>query len=376
VSRSTRRWLLPDALRYAIVVVDTGSLGIAVLRWVHEPGRVADLTTLGVAAGTAALLALVPRRRQPPRARTVAAVVAASQPPYGQILGRCAMVLRINDANGSPRQFLHIDPFTPTAAWPGEGSRVVVEVAPGRKPKVAVLWQFGVGYPSAPDGSVDASGVLAVPGLADADLLALPRLARVDPVPVREPSHVARWYLVPSEKFRGEWRRHWIRWIKEAAFGLGIALVIVSGYRIEVRDVVIDLGQIRSADLVSQGFWCAWIVWRGLSWLSTRLVLTSKRVMLIKGIVFRRVASVPLTKTTDIVHSKSLLGALLGYGTFRFGSVRMLRPLWRVADLPRPRDLYQQIVSETLEPQPPPEPEQLPAQQYHSLDDLLAAPAG
>jgi hypothetical protein len=98
--------------------------------------------------------------------------------------------------------------------------------------------------------------------------------------------------------------------------------------------------------------------------------------MLIKGIVFRRVASVPLTKTTDIVHSKSLLGALLGYGTFRFGSVRMFRPLWRVADLPRPRDLYQQIVSETLEPQSPPEPEQLPAQMYHSLDDLLAAQAG
>jgi hypothetical protein len=285
-------------------------------------------------------------------------------------------VLRLNDANGSPRQFLHIDPFTPTASWPGEGSRVVIEVAPGRRPKVAVLWQFGVGYPSAPDGSVDAGGVLVVPGLADADLLALPRLARVDPVPTREPSHVARWYLVPTETFRGEWRRHWIRWIKEAAVGLGIALVIASGYRIEVRHVVIDLGQIRSADLVSQGFWCAWIVWRGLSWLSTRLVLTSKRVMLIKGIVFRSVASVPLTKTTDIVHSKSLLGALLGYGTFRFGSVRVLRPLWRVADLPRPRDLYQQIVAETLEPQSPPEPEQLPAQLYNSLDDLLAAPAG
>jgi hypothetical protein len=363
-------------LRSAILVVDTGILGFAVLRWVEDPGGAVDLATLGGVAGTAALLALWPRRRQPPRARTVAAVVAANQPPYGQILGRCAMVLRLNDANGTPRQFLHIDPFTPTATWPGEGSRVVVEVAPGRKPKVAVLWQFGVGFPSESAGSVDSSGVLVVPGLADADLLALPRLARVDPVPTGEPSHVARWYLVPTERFRGEWRRHWIRWIKEAALGLGIALVIVSGYRIEVRDVVIDLGQIRSADLVSQGLWCAWIMWRGMSWMSTRLVLTSKRVMLIKGIGFRRVASVPLAKTTDIVHSKSLLGALLGYGTFRFGNVRVLRPLWRVADLPRPRDLYQQIVAETLEPEPPPELEQLPAQPYDSLDDMLAAPAG
>jgi PH (Pleckstrin Homology) domain-containing protein len=374
LSRSSRRWLLPDAMRSAVVVIDTGCLGLAVLGSVDGQPSIARLTGLGVAAGTATLLTLVPRRRQAPRARTVAAVVAANQPPHNKILGRCAMVLRLNDVDGSPRQFLHIDPFTPTAAWPSEGSRVMVEVARGRKKRVAVLWQYGVGYPNPTDGSIDSSGVLVVPGLADADLLALPRLARVDPVPTAEPSHVARWYLVPTEKFRGEWRRHWIRWIKEAVVGLGLALVILSGYRLEVRDVVVDLGAIQSPDLVSQGFWGAWVVWRGLTWLSTRLVLTSKRVMLIKGIVFRRVASVPLTKATDILHTKSLLGTLFGYGSFRFSSVPVLRPLWRVGDLPRPRDLYQQIVAETLDPEPR-EAAQLPAQLDASLDDLLAAPA-
>jgi hypothetical protein len=185
---------------------------------------------------------------------------------------------------------------------------------------------------------------------------------------------MARWYLVPTERFRGEWRRHWIRWLKEALVGLAISLLILSGYRAEVREVVIDLGRIPSPDLVSQGFWCAWVLWRGLAWLNTRLVLTNKRVMLIKGLLWRRVASVPLTKAADILHTKSLLGALLDYGAFRFSSVRAFRPLWRVTDLPRPRDLYLQIVAETFEPESP-EPRHLPAQLDDSLDDLLAAPA-
>jgi hypothetical protein len=110
-----------------------------------------------------------------------------------------------------------------------------------------------------------------------------------------------------------------------------------------------------------------------LTWLNTRLVLTNKRVMLIKGLLWRRVASVPLTKAADILHTRSLLGALLGYGTFRFSGVQALRPLWRVTDLPRPRDLYLQIVAETFEPEP--EPRHLPAQLDDSLDDMLAAPA-
>ena len=96
--------------------------------------------------------------------------------------------------------------------------------------------------------------------------------------------------------------------------------------------------------------------------------------MLIKGLLWRRVASVPLTKAADILHTKSLLGAILGYGTFRFSSVGAFRPLWRVTDLPRPRELYQQIVAETFEPEPP-EPRNLPAQLNDSLDDMLAAPS-
>src|SRR5690606_35413155 len=140
---------------------------------------------------------------------------------------------------------------------------------------------------------------------------------------------------------------------KESVVGLGLALLILSGYRVEVRDVVLDLGAIPSAQLVSQGFWGGWVLWRGLTWLNARLVLTNRRVMLIKGFLWRRVASVPLSQPADILHPRSLVGGLFGYGTSRFSGVQALRPLWRVTDLRRPRDLYLEIVAETFEPEPP-----------------------
>ena len=36
-----------------------------------------------------------------------------------------------NDLSGQPRQFIHVEPHTPTELWPVEGTRVIVEVAQG-----------------------------------------------------------------------------------------------------------------------------------------------------------------------------------------------------------------------------------------------------
>lgn len=372
MSKSQRRWLLPDAARSAVIVLNTACLGTAALTWASHRAATELLIGLGAVVVVSTLLALVPVQRPPATARTVAAVVAASQPPAGRVLGRCAMVLRLNDADGTPRQFLHIDGRTPAATWPREGSRVVVEVVRANTPKVAVHWELGITHPAPPDGSMDERGVLLVPGLDEADLQALPRLQRVDPVPSWVPSDLAGRYLVPNERFRGEWRRHWIRWAKQAVVGLALALLVGSGYRAELGDYVIDLGEIPRAELVGLGVWWGWVGWRGLTWLNTRLVLTSKRVILIKGLLWRRVASIPLAKAADTLHSKSPLGALLGYGAFRFSNVPILRPLWRVADLPHPRHLYLLIVGETLVPEL--SEQQLPHLE-DSLDDLLAAQA-
>jgi hypothetical protein len=280
------------------------------------------------------------------------------------------MMLRLNDADGTPRQFLHIEGHTPTAIWPTEGCRLVVEVIRSRKPRVVVLWQQGVTFP---DTTVNERGVAVAAALDEAELQALPRLERVDRIPLWEPSYLVRRYLVPNERFRGEWRRHWIRWVKEIAVGMGLALLCLSGRRFEWGNFVIDFGTIKNPYLVAQIVWCAWVIWRGLTWLNNRLVLTSRRVMSINGLFWRRVASVPLAKAADVLHTKSPLGAMLGYGNFRFTNISLFRPMWRIGDLPNTRDLYLMIVGETFDPEPPPVHQEVEEEDDVGLDDLVAA---
>ena len=51
---------------------------------------------------------------------------------------------------------------------------------------------------------------------------------RVDYVATRDASDLVRRYLFPTEKFRGEWRRHWIHLVKR--LGIGVLATFVLGY--------------------------------------------------------------------------------------------------------------------------------------------------
>src|SRR5690606_26887250 len=55
---------------------------------------------------------------------------------------------------------------------------------------------------------------------------------RVDLIATREPSDLVRRYLFPTEKFRGEWRRHWIHLVKRVSIGVVATFVLgyVAGY--------------------------------------------------------------------------------------------------------------------------------------------------
>jgi hypothetical protein len=376
VETTGRRPLLPEAARASVVLIDVACVGSAALAWVGGYTSPELVIGLGATFAAVSLLALLPGPRRAPAARTVAAVLTASPPPVDRILGRCTMILRLNDSDGSPRQFVFVDAHTPTAAWPTEGSRVIVEITKGRTPKVEVLWHLGVSYPEV---IVDEHGFPApVRAIEEADLRALPPLERVEVIAALQPSTRTRRYLFPTEKFRGEWRRHWVRWFKELAVGFVLALVTITGYHAEVGRLVVDVREVMYAALVSQGVWVAWVIWRGLTWLKTKLVLTNKRVLLVNGLFRRRVASVPLTKVADILHTKSPLGIVLGYGTVRFTNVPVLRPLWRMADLPRPTELYLRIVEETFEPEAAEARRRLvvPADDgATTLDELLATQA-
>src|SRR5258706_255817 len=171
---------------------------------------------------------------------------------------------------------------------------------------------------------------------------------RVDLIATREPSDLVRRYLFPTEKFRGEWRRHWIHLVKRLSLGVLATFILgyLAGYfakRNETTGLTI---------LVL--IWVAimsWVLWDVAEWYYDRFILTNKRVMLIEGIISRNVAMMPLSRVTDMKYTQSPLGRVLGYGTFELESAGQDQALRNVTNLPNPTDLYLQVVEEMYEPE-------------------------
>jgi len=171
---------------------------------------------------------------------------------------------------------------------------------------------------------------------------------RVDLIATREPSDLVRQYLFPTEKFRGEWRRHWIHLAKRLAIGVAATFVLgyLSGYFAK-QNITSGLTILVLVWIVVMG----WVLWDVAEWYYDRFILTNKRVMLIEGIIARRVAMMPLSRVTDMKYTQSALGRVLGYGTFELESAGQEQALRNVVNLPNPTDLYLQVVEEMYEPE-------------------------
>jgi membrane protein YdbS with pleckstrin-like domain len=163
-----------------------------------------------------------------------------------------------------------------------------------------------------------------------------------------EPSAVVQRYLFPTEKFRGEWKRHWIQLAKE--IGIGLAATLLMGY----ATGYMAKHNVPSGVTVVILIWLAvmiWISWRVGDWWFDRFILTNKRVMVVKGIVTRNVAMMPLLRVTDMKYVQSPLGRMLNYGTFELESAGQDQALRKVDNLPNPNELYLRIVEEMYEPE-------------------------
>jgi membrane protein YdbS with pleckstrin-like domain len=163
-----------------------------------------------------------------------------------------------------------------------------------------------------------------------------------------EPSSLVARYLFPTERYRGEWKRHWIHLTTPLLIGAGttFALGYLSGFLAkqevtELTTVVIVL-------------WLAvmlWVAWKIGDWFFDRFILTNKRVMVVNGIITRRVAMMPLLRVTDMKYEQSPLGRVLNYGTFVLESAGQEQALREVKHLPNPNELYLRVVEEMYEPQ-------------------------
>jgi membrane protein YdbS with pleckstrin-like domain len=163
-----------------------------------------------------------------------------------------------------------------------------------------------------------------------------------------EPSSVVQRYLFPTEKFRGEWKRHWIQLARE--IGIGLAATLLMGY----ATGYMAKHNIPSGVTIVILIWLVvmiWICWRVGDWWFDRFILTNKRVMVVNGIITRNVAMMPLLRVTDMKYVQSPLGRMLNYGSFELESAGQDQALRKVDNLPNPNELYLRIVEEMYEPE-------------------------
>jgi uncharacterized membrane protein YdbT with pleckstrin-like domain len=170
----------------------------------------------------------------------------------------------------------------------------------------------------------------------------------------RGPSYLVARYLFPTERFRGEWRRHAIFLSTPltvavvATLALGGLSGFMAGYA--ERSSWDYAGWVMPLSIVLWVLIMAWVGWRVAYWHFFRFILTNKRIMLVQGIIARDVAMMPLLRVTDMKYVQSPLGRVLNYGTFVIESAGQDQALREIDYLPHPNDIYLWVVEEMYEP--------------------------
>jgi membrane protein YdbS with pleckstrin-like domain len=150
-------------------------------------------------------------------------------------------------------------------------------------------------------------------------------------------AEIAR-YLLPSERHALEVRRHWASLAGNAAttaaFWVGglIALWLFQ-----------DVALLRITCVFFLLFSLAWFGWMVGEWQLERFVVTDRRVLLLTGILTKRIAIMPLAKVTDLTYERTVLGRVLGYGVFIIESAGQQQALSRIDFIPHPDQLYLQV---------------------------------
>jgi membrane protein YdbS with pleckstrin-like domain len=163
-----------------------------------------------------------------------------------------------------------------------------------------------------------------------------------------EASHLVARYLFPTERYRGEWRKHLIH----LSGPIGLALVATFGLG-WLSGLLARQDGLAALTTIAFLLWLAamgYLIWRVADWHFDRFILTNKRVMVVKGIITRNVAMMPLLRVTDMKYEQSPLGRVLNYGTFVLESAGQDQALREVPHLPNPNELYLRVVEEMYEP--------------------------
>ncbi|CAN5684949.1 hypothetical protein BH18ACT15_BH18ACT15_02100 [soil metagenome] len=89
----------------------------------------------------------------------------------------------------------------------------------------------------------------------------------------------------------------------------------------------------------------AWFMYCLLAWRVDRIYVTDHRLFEVSGVFTRNVASMPLSKMTDMTYRQTFLGWLLGYGEMIVETAGQDQALSHIKHVPQPRDFYKKVVT-------------------------------
>jgi uncharacterized membrane protein YdbT with pleckstrin-like domain len=149
------------------------------------------------------------------------------------------------------------------------------------------------------------------------------------------PKELSR-YLIPAETIVFLVHRHWIILLEPILTGIGgLFLVVLAGSK--------------APGTVSRIAFVLWLLllvrlaYHFFEWQHEVFLATSSRLMLVHGLLTRKVDIMPMTKVTDMRYDRSLVGQIFGYGVFILESAGQDQALSRVNFIPNPDVHYQQI---------------------------------
>lgn len=148
-------------------------------------------------------------------------------------------------------------------------------------------------------------------------------------------------YLVPGERVVTVVRQHWFSQLRPIALFVGLLFLATF--------VEAEAPQTRSGAMLANFFWYAalagagYLLWRYLNWRHDWFIATDKRFLLFYGFIRRKVAMMPLTKVTDMTFDRSVMGRIIGYGTFLLESAGQDQALSHIEYVPDAQAHYRAI---------------------------------
>ncbi|WP_307494721.1 PH domain-containing protein [Cellulomonas humilata] len=148
-----------------------------------------------------------------------------------------------------------------------------------------------------------------------------------------------RKYVLPGERVVLTRRSHWGK-LAEPALSTFVGFVVVA-WLVEVAATAVGKN--------SEWLWWLWVavlvrlVWKVLDWRNEWFVATDKRMLLLYGLVTKKVSMMPLVKVTDMRYSRSITGRVLGYGEFLMESAGQDQALSRISWVANPDSTYREL---------------------------------